>query len=92
MEPVDEPLANLVLLLEDERMLEELGLLGLDFLPIRPSCLSRWSRTSITLTSGAVSIGVVASCFSFLLLSLSFGSEEIVLTGNCKLTIKTFFV
>ena len=62
MEPVDEPLAELVLLLEEERMLEELGLLGLDFLPIRPSCLSCWSKTSTAPTSEAVSIDFVASC------------------------------
>ena len=65
MEVVDEPLTDLILLLKEERILEELVLLGLDFLPIRPNCLSRWSRTSTTLVSGAVSIDVVASCLHF---------------------------
>ena len=67
-DPSREPTELLTDLLLDEenRKLEELRLVDLDldlvFFSIKPSCLSRWSNTSTTRTSGAMSIVVVA-CF-----------------------------
>ena len=82
-EPENEERVRDVSLLQ-ERLLCETGDLEetLDSLPIRPSCFNRWSKTSITLASGDVSIAV--SSFFFL---ASFSAVRVALKKAFPLDI-----